>query len=96
MSAPIYLFRKPSSRTYFFRCSIPLDLRNHFDGRQEFRVSLASKSKIRSQRAACCLYSIPANLCINADRSIQILTRDQLIWLKSETLLAFDYLLIDF
>ena len=58
MSAPIYLFRKPSSRTYFFRCSIPLDLRNHFDGRQEFRVSLANKSKTRSQRAACCLHSI--------------------------------------
>ena len=58
MLAPIYLFHKASSRTYFFRCSIPLDLRNHFDGRQEFRVSLANKSKTRSQRAACCLHSI--------------------------------------
>ncbi|MEL0330272.1 MAG: DUF6538 domain-containing protein, partial [Deltaproteobacteria bacterium] len=69
MSAPIYLFRKPSSRTYFFRCSIPLDLRNHFDGRQEFRVSSANKSRTRFQRATRCLHSILANICVNPDRS---------------------------
>ena len=43
-----HLVQQPSTRTYFFRSYIPQSLVKHFDGRQEFRLSLGRKRKIRS------------------------------------------------
>ena len=48
MSSHSYLVRQASTLTYFFRSYIPQNLVKHFDGRQEFRLSLGCKSKIRS------------------------------------------------
>ena len=52
MSSHSYLVRQASTRTYFFRSYIPQNLAKHFDGRQEFRLSLGCKSKIRSRLAS--------------------------------------------
>ena len=52
MSSHSYLVRQASTRTYFFRSYIPQNLVKHFDGRQEFRLSLGCKSKIHSRLAS--------------------------------------------
>ena len=52
MSSHNYLVRQASTRTYFFRSYIPQNLTKYFDGRQEFRLSLGCKSKIRSRLAS--------------------------------------------
>ena len=52
MSSHSYLVCQASTRTYFFRSYIPQNLVKHFDGRQEFRLSLGCKSKIRSHLAS--------------------------------------------
>lgn len=52
MSSHSYLVRQASTRTYFFRSYIPQNLTKYFDGRQEFRLSLGCKSKIRSRLAS--------------------------------------------
>ena len=76
MSSHSYLVRQASTRTYFFRSYIPQNLVKHFDGRQEFRLSLGCKSKIRSCLASNHLSDIVRELydsiqSVNSDMTIE-------------------------
>ena len=53
---PQYLTKNKTNTSYFFRSSIPLDLRHLFDGRKMFRISLRCGNKVISKKICLYLY----------------------------------------
>jgi len=51
-----YLTKNKTNTSYFFRSSIPLDLRHLFDGRKMFRISLRCGNKVISKKICLYLY----------------------------------------
>ena len=49
-----YLTKNKTNTSYFFRSSIPLDLRHLYDGRKMFRITLRCGNKVQSKKL--CLY----------------------------------------
>ena len=59
---PQYLYRNKSNTSYFFLSYIPKDLRNLFNGRIKFLISLKSRNKVLSKK-----------ICLQLHKQTQIL-----------------------
>ena len=62
MESPCLVYAQKSGNTYYFRSKIPCDLRNHFGGLKEFRVSLKCNIKSKASRIVRSLHRIVSRL----------------------------------
>ena len=62
MESPCLVYAQKSGNTYYFRSKVPCDLRNHFEGLKEFRVSLKCNIKSRSNKMTKSLHRIVSGL----------------------------------
>ncbi len=62
MESPCLVYAPKSGNTFYFRSKIPCDLRNHFGGLKEFRVSLKCNIKSKASRIVRSLHKIVSRL----------------------------------
>ena len=62
MESPCLVYAQKSGNTFYFRSKIPCDLRDHFGGLKEFRVSLKCNIKSKASRIVRSLHRIVSRL----------------------------------